>query len=133
MRQFPSLTGKLNHPFPPANFNGEAELNSEDLGLISPHLGTSERKTRWDIDEPYLPGPLRTNLICCGVPGHSTFSYRFADRIGQREIPRQYTNAELTQDLEHADGSNSSHLLFPSAISNLGHVRTFLLPISLAA
>lgn len=30
--------------------------------------------------------------------------YRFADLIGQREIPRHYTDNELTQDLEYAGG-----------------------------
>lgn len=31
-----------------------------------------------------------------------TSRYGFADLIGQREIPRHYTDAELTQDLEYA-------------------------------
>lgn len=30
--------------------------------------------------------------------------YGFADLIGQREIPRHYTENELTQDLEYAGG-----------------------------
>jgi predicted HTH domain antitoxin len=30
--------------------------------------------------------------------------YRLADLIGQREIPRHYTDNELTQDLEYAGG-----------------------------
>lgn len=33
-----------------------------------------------------------------------TSRYSFADLIGQREIPRHYTETELAQDLEYAGG-----------------------------
>jgi predicted HTH domain antitoxin len=33
-----------------------------------------------------------------------TSRHGFADLIGQREMPRHYTNTELAQDLQYADG-----------------------------
>ncbi len=61
--------------------------------------------------EPRLRAELALALYAQGILPFAKASelagvsrYGFADLIGQREIPRHYTDDELTQDLEYARG-----------------------------